>query len=659
MLCVRQIINERYQLQQKLGERPARQTWLARDIKTNSSVVIKFLAFGGQMQWNDLKLFEREAQILRELDHPCIPQYRDYFRIDEDTLWFAIVEQRIPGESLQNLLDKGKRFSESEVKNIALELLEILSYLHQLNPPILHRDIKPSNIILGEDKKIYLIDFGSIQDKAATQGASFTIVGTYGYTPIEQFGGRAVAASDLYALGATLIHLLTRTPPADLLQEDLQLQFQEKVEVSRDLASWLAKMSAPTLKERFHSVAQARQALKLLLDKDNSSQHQTQSEAQVERSTSVKSREFQIHQLEQEAQLWKELKEEDYLLLKKIFPKVIVNRGKDLLSELKQSFTVKNRDTDSYVKYPKQHRTNLLLVGLFSAIPLTLMMIGIFHQVYIWTTKKTVWTAKNTLQECVGKHPCQGRVEALERLSTAGEELGEYNLGSADLSDVNLRSANLGSANLWSANLWSANLESANLKFANLESANLESANLEYANLWSANLKFANLESANLYTANLKFVNLEYANLQSANLGSANLSSVNLGSANFRNAELRFANLKFANLESANLESANLKFVNLEYANLESADLKDANLRNAELRFANLENTNLTGGVPHLTKSQIKESCNWEKAIYKGNWDENNNTWIVDEAANQEYIQQLKQDKASDPETPVDCSRWE
>ena len=127
MFSERQIIHQRYRLERKLGERPARQTWLATDTKTESLVVIKFLAFGGQMQWSDLKLFEREAQILKQLDHPYIPQYRDYFRIDEDILWFTIVEQYIPGKSLQTLLDKGKRFSESEVKNIALELLEILS----------------------------------------------------------------------------------------------------------------------------------------------------------------------------------------------------------------------------------------------------------------------------------------------------------------------------------------------------------------------------------------------------------------------------------------------------------------------------------------------------------------------------------------------------
>ena len=71
---------------------------------------------------------------------------------------------------------------------------------------MLHRDIKPSNLILGEDEQVYLVDFGAVQDKVAPSCTTFTVVGTYGYTPMEQFGGRAVPASDLYALGATLIH---------------------------------------------------------------------------------------------------------------------------------------------------------------------------------------------------------------------------------------------------------------------------------------------------------------------------------------------------------------------------------------------------------------------------------------------------------------------
>jgi Serine/threonine protein kinase len=92
--------------------------------------------------------------------------------------------------------------------------------LHELSPPVLHRDIKPSNLILDDSEQIYLVDFGAVQAQASVTGVTFTVVGTSGYAPLEQFWGRgAVAASDLYALGATLIHLLTNTYPADLPQK--------------------------------------------------------------------------------------------------------------------------------------------------------------------------------------------------------------------------------------------------------------------------------------------------------------------------------------------------------------------------------------------------------------------------------------------------------
>ena len=266
MLTAQQILHDRYQLQEKLGERPNRQTWLAIDLEakdeTKQQVVIKLLAFGGQVQWQDLKLFEREAQILREVKHPCIPKYYDYFSIDDRFLWFALVEEYLPGSSLQNLLNQGKRFTEQEVKNIALELLSILNFLHQLKPQILHRDIKPSNIIVGEDRSVYLIDFGAVQDKAPAEGASFTVVGTYGYTPIEQFGGRAIPASDLYALGATLIHLLTGTSPADLPQKDLRIHFEDAVSLSDRFADWLTKLTEPTIEKRFSSAINALDGLK-------------------------------------------------------------------------------------------------------------------------------------------------------------------------------------------------------------------------------------------------------------------------------------------------------------------------------------------------------------------------------------------------------------
>ena len=80
MIESKQTINQRYQLQEKLGERPACQTWLALDLETNSRVVIKLLTFGGQTYWNDLKLFEREKLILKRLNHKFIPKYLNRLR---------------------------------------------------------------------------------------------------------------------------------------------------------------------------------------------------------------------------------------------------------------------------------------------------------------------------------------------------------------------------------------------------------------------------------------------------------------------------------------------------------------------------------------------------------------------------------------------------
>jgi serine/threonine protein kinase len=266
MLQAEQILQERYQLQRQLGRTAAgRQTWLVNDLQTNEQVVVKLLAFSPQMQWEELKLFEREAQVLANLNYPQIPRYRDFFSLDTQTgaglPWFVLVQDYIPGNSLQELLEQGKRFSEKQVKDVATQVLNILIYLHELNPPVLHRDIKPSNLILGEDRKIYLVDFGAVQDKAAFTGVTFTVVGTSGYAPLEQFWGRAVPASDLYALGATLIHLLTEVAPADLPLKDSQIKFADRVSLSSGAIAWIEKMTETAVEKRFST---AREALKLM-----------------------------------------------------------------------------------------------------------------------------------------------------------------------------------------------------------------------------------------------------------------------------------------------------------------------------------------------------------------------------------------------------------
>jgi serine/threonine protein kinase len=262
-----QVLQERYQLQHRLGRSPqARQTWLASDSATSppETVILKLLVFT-EMQWHDLRLFEREAQVLKNLNHPRIPQYRDYFLVEQQShsqlYWWGLVQDHVPGRSLQDLLEQGTRWSEQEVRQIAEEVLQILNYLHGLSPPVLHRDIKPSNLILNRAKQIWLVDFGAVQDQAAVTGVSFTVVGTVGYAPLEQFWGRPVASSDLYALGATLIHLLTGVAPADLPCRDLKIHFSDRIGFRSSFVNWIEKLTEPALEKRFNSVEEAREVL--------------------------------------------------------------------------------------------------------------------------------------------------------------------------------------------------------------------------------------------------------------------------------------------------------------------------------------------------------------------------------------------------------------
>ncbi|TAE58803.1 MAG: serine/threonine protein kinase [Nostocales cyanobacterium] len=255
----KEILLERYEVQKQLGKKAGRRTLLTRDLQTQDLVVVKLLTFDDDFQWQDLKLFEREAETLKSLDHPAIPRYLDYFELDTPGYkGFALVQSYIPAESLEVQLKNGRTFNESEVKQLAVALLEILQYLHSQQPPVIHRDIKPSNILLTNRSgnhvgDVYLVDFGSVQTIVRTN-TTMTIVGSYGYMPPEQFSGKATPASDLYGLGATLIYLVTGQHPADLPQDDLVIQFKEFANITPHFSNWLQKMTQPILSQRFASV---------------------------------------------------------------------------------------------------------------------------------------------------------------------------------------------------------------------------------------------------------------------------------------------------------------------------------------------------------------------------------------------------------------------
>jgi len=266
-MITEQILGERYEIQQQLGKKAGRRTFVARDLKTQQLVIIKLLSFSSDFEWDDLKLFEREAETLKSLSHPAIPRYLNYFEVNSPTIkGFALVQTYIPAQTLEQYLQSGRTFTEVEVKQIATAVLEILTYLHGLNPPVIHRDIKPSNILLSERSgnsvgQVYLVDFGSVQTVLAAEGGTRTVVGTYGYMPPEQFGGRTVPASDLYSLGTTLIYLVTGTHPADLPQKDFRIQFDSVVNLSSSLTRWLKWMTEPSLDRRLSSANAALQAL--------------------------------------------------------------------------------------------------------------------------------------------------------------------------------------------------------------------------------------------------------------------------------------------------------------------------------------------------------------------------------------------------------------
>ena len=257
-----QLLNNRYEVLSLLGKKVGRKTIMVRDVHSLKHFVVKLLSFQDDFEWDDLKLFEREAQTLKNLSHPNIPSYIDYFEVETPMKGFALVQSYIPTQTLEQYINSGRIFVESEVKQIATKILDILVYLHSLSPPVIHRDIKPSNILLADSTgnhvgDVYLIDFGSVQNAVVKEFGTRTVVGTYGYMPLEQFGDRSVPASDIYSLGATLIYLVAGSHPADLPVRDGRIQFEDLTSLSSEFTRWLRATTEPTLETRIKSASEA------------------------------------------------------------------------------------------------------------------------------------------------------------------------------------------------------------------------------------------------------------------------------------------------------------------------------------------------------------------------------------------------------------------
>lgn len=215
------LIGGRYRLGPRLGRGSQGEIYLARDDKAKASddkeVVVKRLTPRGT--WKSFELFEREAKVLSQLRHAGVPRY--LATLEEPPGTFNLVMQRAPGEDLRELT-KRRRLSQLELRDVLIRSLEILDYLHTRTPPIVHRDIKPSNLVRAPDGKIALVDFGGVLDAARDKGGS-TVVGTFGYMAPEQLHGQVTPATDLYALGATIVALAGGIEPEDVPRKGLRM----------------------------------------------------------------------------------------------------------------------------------------------------------------------------------------------------------------------------------------------------------------------------------------------------------------------------------------------------------------------------------------------------------------------------------------------------
>jgi serine/threonine protein kinase len=242
-----------------VGDGRSGTTWRGVREADGEVCAIKELPFRRAHTAKERQLIAREADVLRQLDHPGIPRLHETFLLGKGPgRALYIVQEFVDGMTLaEELADH--RFEESEVNAILVELLAILQYLHGLSPPVIHRDIKPQNVMRAGDGHLVLVDFGAVRDviRDPDLGGS-TVAGTFGYMAPEQFSGDATPGSDLYGLGATAVALLTRRDPHTLQDWAQRTRWRQHAQVSDGLANVLSAMLTPNPDARPTSANQVR-----------------------------------------------------------------------------------------------------------------------------------------------------------------------------------------------------------------------------------------------------------------------------------------------------------------------------------------------------------------------------------------------------------------
>src|ERR1700741_4419492 len=271
MLTPETVLQSRYRIVRQLGQGGMGAVYEAVDQRLDTTVALKETLFAEERL---RKQFEREARLLARLHHPALPRVSDHFSEDDGQF---LVMQFIPGDDLSEMMThKRSPFPANQVLTWADQLLDALDYLHTQDPQIVHRDIKPQNLKLTSRGQIILLDFGLAKGQAGDISRVTTAASIFGYTPnyapLEQIQGLGTdSRSDLYALGATLYHLITGVKPPDALtraaaivngQPDPLLKASEvNAAVAPELDHVLAKAMAQNREQRYATADDMRKAL--------------------------------------------------------------------------------------------------------------------------------------------------------------------------------------------------------------------------------------------------------------------------------------------------------------------------------------------------------------------------------------------------------------
>lgn len=259
------VLDGKYEIWKEVGRGGMSIVYLARDNRLNKQWAVKEIKNDGSKSTRTLlKGLEREANILKNVDHPVLPRIVDI--INQEGVIYVVMDF-IEGETISDRLKKEGAQPQELVIEWGLQLASALDYLHNMNPPVIYRDMKPSNVMIKPEGGVKLIDFGTAKEYDVENNADTTALGTRGYAAPEQFGdskGRGIyntdERTDIYNLGATLYHIVTGMNPCEPPYEIRPIR-EWNPSLSSGLEKILLKCTQADPKDRYQNCSELMYAL--------------------------------------------------------------------------------------------------------------------------------------------------------------------------------------------------------------------------------------------------------------------------------------------------------------------------------------------------------------------------------------------------------------